>query len=158
MRISMRSGSQTKPGTILITQSLLHRHRFVYCLYILFASLLNSSLLPSWQVCLWWTKEAEAYSAYGKKWVWTVGSDNLGRCADSSCGSSTWFMMILPSLIVYDNWQLVVSTYCRLTSALSISSVLFDSCKELKDMMLLLLSEAWWMQKLSFPWKTCWIV
>lgn len=67
------------------THSLVHRHELVCDVCIV----VELFLLPSWQVCLRWTQEAEAYSANGEKWVRAVGSHNLGRCADSSCWSST---------------------------------------------------------------------
>ncbi len=90
---------------------------------------------------------------------------SLGSCLPQP-GKMCWlelleqyvfFMRKWPFVRVYDNLQLL-NSYSRLSKALSIASVLFDSCKELKETMLLPLLEAWRMQRLSLRWKTCWIV
>lgn len=53
------------------------------------------------QVCLWWTQEAEAYSAHGEKPGWAAGSSQLGRRTDTCRWSSMSFIMMLFLLVMH---------------------------------------------------------
>lgn len=142
MRILMRSGSQTKPGSFLITQSLLHRHRCVYDVCII-AEFFLASILTGLHMM-----DSRGRGLLSQWWKMSLGS------WFPQPGKMCW-LELLEQYVTYDDITFCNSVQPWLSE---IASVLFPSCKELKEMMLLLLSEAWWMQRLSFPWKTCWTV
>lgn len=110
-----------------------------------------SLLLPFRQVCLRWTQEAETHSAHGEKQIWAVGTSILGRRSDSSCWSS------MSLLTLFFEWETFINLF-KLNPGSAHSFALLSSFKELKETISLLLLEAWRMQKLSFPWRICWIV